>query len=508
MVRSLGIAQKLAVAAMLFLAPVAYVLTALVGNQNSTISFSAKERLGTFYLRQIAKLHSTMASANLAGTGAGLATGAGLIEGAERDFGDGMESAELARAAADAVRGVANTGKGHEEARAALRALIARVGDKSNLILDPDLDSFYVMDTTLVKLPDALDRTTTMALLARRIFVDGVMDADEKVEFYVELGGLKSVMDGIDASLAAAYGGNADGSVKSSLDRPAQAVAQARIRLLDGIEKKAPDAATTDAILGGLGSLYVASSADLERLLDNRIAGFRSSQFWTLLITTLLFVGAAIAVLAVARRGVLTPLLGLTGAMKRLADGDLEVDIPGIDRHDEVGAMAAATAVFRDAGRRNRELEAEQAQEQAARRRRQDALEQLARDFQAAIANQLRAVAAAATELQATAGSLNDEAERASTQAAGAADSAEAASRNAELVASAATELANASNEIGAQVEKTTMTTRAAVEQADRAQSVTHELTQVAGGVTQIVQFIQDIASQTNPHHSTQVRLI
>src|SRR5205807_8698769 len=39
----------------------------------------------------------------------------------------------------------------------ALQALIAHVGDTSNLILDPDLDSYYLMDATLLKLPEVED---------------------------------------------------------------------------------------------------------------------------------------------------------------------------------------------------------------------------------------------------------------------------------------------------------------------------------------------------------------
>src|SRR4051794_14957916 len=213
MFRTMGIAQKLTVAALLFLAPVGYVLVALVGNQNTTIAFSDKERVGTFYLRQLAKVHAELAASSL-GIGKATGTGAGTIEAAERQFGGGMESAELAKAAASAVSAVKSDGTGGEEARAALRALISRVGDKSNLILDPDLDSFYVMDIMLVKLPEALDRTVSMVSLARRTFADGTMDPEEKVDFYVELGGLKAVNDGIATSLASAYSGSADGSVK------------------------------------------------------------------------------------------------------------------------------------------------------------------------------------------------------------------------------------------------------------------------------------------------------
>src|SRR4051794_33477586 len=107
MFRALGIAQKLAVAALLFLAPVGYVLAALVGNQNTTIAFSDKERIGILYLRQLAKVHEELAGSALGnGRAAAAGTGAGIIETAERQFGAGMERAELAKAVADAVRAV------------------------------------------------------------------------------------------------------------------------------------------------------------------------------------------------------------------------------------------------------------------------------------------------------------------------------------------------------------------------------------------------------------------
>ena len=238
MFRALGIAQKLAVAAMLFLAPVGYVLVALVGNQNTTIAFSDKERVGTLYLRQLAKVHEELAGSAL-GNGKGSGSSASVIEATERQFGDGMESSDLAKAAAAAVRAIKSDGTGGDEARAALRALISRVGDKSNLILDPDLDSFYVMDIMLVKLPEALDRTVSMVSLARSTFADGVMDPEEKVGFYVELGGLKAVTDGIAASLASAYSGSADGSVKANLDAPAAKLAADLGKLIGTIERGA-----------------------------------------------------------------------------------------------------------------------------------------------------------------------------------------------------------------------------------------------------------------------------
>lgn len=56
---------------------------------------------------------------------------------------------------------------------------------------------------------------------------------------------------------------------------------------------------------------------------------------------------------------VVRPIQSLTDTMSRLAGGDLEVTIPSADRHDEIGQMARAVEVFRDAGVENRRLETE-----------------------------------------------------------------------------------------------------------------------------------------------------
>ncbi|MEI7713796.1 MAG: MCP four helix bundle domain-containing protein, partial [Rhodospirillales bacterium] len=56
------------------------------------------------------------------------------------------------------------------------------------------------------------------------------------------------------------------------------------------------------------------------------------------------------------------PILGIAAAMRKLADGDTGIAIPGIGRRDEIGAMAAALQVFKD----NRIAADRQAVEQAA----------------------------------------------------------------------------------------------------------------------------------------------
>ncbi|SJZ74487.1 HAMP domain-containing protein, partial [Consotaella salsifontis] len=59
------------------------------------------------------------------------------------------------------------------------------------------------------------------------------------------------------------------------------------------------------------------------------------------------------------RAWLIRPIKGLESAMQRLAGGNLSTAIDGIDRKDEVGAMARAVQVFKDNGIKAKQLEAE-----------------------------------------------------------------------------------------------------------------------------------------------------
>jgi methyl-accepting chemotaxis protein len=88
---------------------------------------------------------------------------------------------------------------------------------------------------------------------------------------------------------------------------------------------------------------------------------------WTLLGLGVLL-GAALAV--TISRAISKPLAGMTGAMGRLAEGDLEVEVPAKERGDEIGEMATAVEVFKQNAIRVREMnELEEARSGQARER-------------------------------------------------------------------------------------------------------------------------------------------
>jgi methyl-accepting chemotaxis protein len=66
-------------------------------------------------------------------------------------------------------------------------------------------------------------------------------------------------------------------------------------------------------------------------------------------------------------RGIVRPIKDLQAVMRRLADRDFDLSVPGTARRDEVGSMAQAVQVFKDSGIAMRRMEAEAAAQRASR---------------------------------------------------------------------------------------------------------------------------------------------
>lgn len=122
----------------------------------------------------------------------------------------------------------------------------------------------------------------------------------------------------------------------------------------------------------------------------------------------------------------------------------------------------------------------------------------LADDFEARIRGVVETVASSATELQATASLLVDNAGTTTEQAVAVAAAAEQTSTNVQAVASATEELGASAREIARQVEEWTTTSRSAVGEVERTNGVVVELAQASRRISNVVKLISDVARQTN----------
>jgi methyl-accepting chemotaxis protein len=109
-------------------------------------------------------------------------------------------------------------------------------------------------------------------------------------------------------------------------------------------------------------------------LREESAAAISSIAFLTMIEWLMLGVGLAIGatIALLTARSIATPIQGMTGTMTRLASGQLDVDVPAVGTKDEIGEMAKAVLVFRDAAiekvRLTREAEEERVRSEAARR--------------------------------------------------------------------------------------------------------------------------------------------
>src|SRR5712671_3996627 len=207
----------------------------------------------------------------------------------------------------------------------------------------------------------------------------------------------------------------------------------------------------------------------------------------------------ALAVSMFVARGITTPLQRMTGAMKDLAGGKLDVEVPGIGRRDEVGEMADAVEVFKNNASARQGLEAEQKETEArAVARRKADMDGLANEFEGAVGQIVETVSSASSELEASAGTLTSTAERAQELTTMVAAASEEASTNVQSVASATEEMASSVNEISRQVQDSARMAGDAVDQARKTNDRVSELSKAAARIGDVVELINTIAGQTN----------
>jgi methyl-accepting chemotaxis protein len=209
-------------------------------------------------------------------------------------------------------------------------------------------------------------------------------------------------------------------------------------------------------------------------------------------------VGVALFGLRLISRRVTGPLLALSETTARLARSDVSAELRFTERTDEIGALARALGVFRDAIMQRNTMEAAQEQERLAKTRRAEVLETLVNGFERHVGILVRTLGSRVTELQTTAGSMSETASHANRRAATVANAAGEASAGVQTAAVAAEELTSSITEISRQVAHSSNITRQAVADAQRTDGIVQSLAEGAEKIGHVVGLITNIAGQTN----------
>jgi methyl-accepting chemotaxis protein len=386
--KNVTVARKLAIMGVVSALTIAGLLAVEVRLLNHQILFNAKENMGNEYQRPLMAILEGVSKRSLL-TGEETSTVDGQVDEAfdalaqadnrlakplqtnpealaERGrqnahfsvLRKNWEALKKVRPATDPASGA------HRRLIAGIRALISHAGDTSNLILDPDLDSYYMMDVTLLALPQALDRVQETAAQAAAILAHEAAAPGEKLRLHVlaammRQADLDRVKAGIQTSLAEDTHFMGPSPSLQKQVPPALGIfgerMEAFIQLIEtaaaGDRAVTPTQcrATALAALDAGHRLWDVAADELDILIRRRVDEYKGTR-WLVLGLTILIVGAMLLAARVARN--ISRSLGRAVEIADLlAAGDVAAPFAA-GGSDETGLLLRALGNMAGAARR------------------------------------------------------------------------------------------------------------------------------------------------------------
>jgi methyl-accepting chemotaxis protein len=254
------------------------------------------------------------------------------------------------------------------------------------------------------------------------------------------------------------------------------------------------------ALLGPITDFSGKSIGAVEIVMDNSayVSSVNDAQLMAIAAATLAILIACIAGLVISG-SISRPILIITEAMRKLAEGTHEIELPDCERRDEVGRMAQAVNVFRENAIKVAGLRTEQERmKRDAEAEKRAAMAGLADRFEASVQGVAETVSTSAGSMKATAQSMSGTAASAKQQSLAVTRASQETSASVQTVASAAEELSSSITEITRQVAQASQIVNRAGEERERTNTTVQGLAAAAQKIGEIVELINNIASQTN----------
>ncbi len=220
--------------------------------------------------------------------------------------------------------------------------LLQHVADRSNLILDPDLDTYYLMDTVVNKLPETVEHLGKLGGLGSSMAARKVRTLEEQTQLRFIAQQMKSSLEPLQRSVQVVYKERvglestiapvvtrAFNGAENFLRTTTERLLQADPITIPAAEHFANGTEVIERFL----TLYDTTLKHLRELLEARIGKLTASRNWQLAMAL------GLTVLAVAA----------TLGMNRLITGQIAV-IRNLFGHIEAGDYAARAAVLSDDG--------------------------------------------------------------------------------------------------------------------------------------------------------------
>ncbi len=371
----LNISSKLTAVVIALCIPIVILLYLLVHEKNIAIDFGQKEIYGNDYLIPMRKAlqhlpehkvlsyrkktTGSVSTSTLATLEASLDQDIKEIEAVEKRHSAGFK--QMSKKLNEFKTGwsnlkskvdmlsVSQSEERHTKLIAALRDLIVYTGNDSNLILDPDLDTFYLMDVTLIKIPTKVDYLFQLQSLAEKIAIKKSITADEKTQLVVLNGLIISNLNDLSSDHEIAYQNTTDKNLKNELTENVSATQNSTNNFLKFINKSMIENNKIEFSylqVSDLASKAIEASLDNwdntlraeDRLIQSRLDRFNNSKIstitWVLLVTIILIALGSYLVSIIVKN-----IQKLDDAAKKLEAGELgvQVDVKTGDELESLG---------------------------------------------------------------------------------------------------------------------------------------------------------------------------
>ena len=375
MFRNLKIGRKLILLGIVFSVPVAVLLFLLIKEQNIAIDFGENERRGVEYINPVRHLLHDIQKHQVA-----FLNGAIEASALEKQIEEDIRSAQAVDGRYGKDLKTTNGLAGLVEKWSTTKSLILRsssnakpesinlayddivgksilpliiqAGDTSQLILDPDLDSYYAMDNVVLNLP-ALGQliAQTNAHVADLILTRENMESKKQLISFL-LARIEPTMERLNTGLQTSI--NTNPALRSKLSLPLRTHIEAVKAFDDMIRRQVLDAGPSEFAkidlksmsASGLKTLesnyamYDTTIGVLDDLLVTRIGIFNQRRATSLGIVSISIVLAALFVFSIGR-SISGPIAELREVTDRINKGDLSTSAD-MDRRDEIGQLAGA----------------------------------------------------------------------------------------------------------------------------------------------------------------------
>ena len=373
MFRNLTVARKLVLLGIVFSLPIAVLLYLLIKEQNIAIDFGQNERRGVEYIKPIRQVLHDMQKHQVAFL-TGSADASTLEKRIEEDIRSAQEVDGRYGKDLKTTHGLSGlTEKWSTTKSLILRSsssgkpesinstyddlvgksilpLIIQAGNTSQLILDPDLDSYYAMDSVINELPELGQLIAQANAHAVDLILTRENSESKKQLIAFTLARIEPALETINNGLQTSITENP--SLRAKLGAPIRAHIEAVKAFDDMLRRQVLDAGPSEfskidlkaVAASGLKTLesnyvlYDASATVLDDLLVTRIDRFNQRRGLSFAIVG---ITAVIALLFIASigRSISKPLADLKEVTDRISKGDLTT-AADINRRDEIGQLA------------------------------------------------------------------------------------------------------------------------------------------------------------------------